>query len=485
MTDKATGKAVSEFRGIRFGKSTEGPRRFKKPEPVDKWSETYDASSFGAACPQLALEELFGEDAPRELSEDCLFLNVLVPRPRIGGEKFSVMVWIYGGGLLFGHSHYYDGMRIAVDGDVIFISLNYRINVFGFMSLGDPAARGNYGFWDQKLALQWVHDNIAAFGGDPGSVTIFGESAGGWSASFQSLIPSNRGLFQRVIAQSGVVSRYGILRNRMIKKFLNVMPERTNCSSENIPNFVECLRTLSVDDLLKATDYWQDMPEDGVSVDAMYGIAIDGELFPEHPYLLLEDPNSEMSKFFKSLDFIAGTTSQEGSLLYMELMPHLTEKYNFDVAKSVPAEFVCKGMAKLFVEANYGDRADVYEAICKFYTSDGSSSDQSLRAADLYADILFTPAVAEMLDFHKGGTGRTYQYIFSKINPKPFGPPAPEWFKGSGHGDDLLFLFHIDEDGKGGFFDAKLDDVNKRFSDAMIKYWSEFAKTGYEQFIAF
>ena len=106
-------------------------------------------------------------------SEDCLFLNIDLPRQISSSEPLPVMVFIHGGGLSVGTAHDFMGTRLSVDGNVIVVSINYRLGIFGFLSLYHPAATGNYGLWDQKMALQWVHDNIASFGGNPNSVTIY------------------------------------------------------------------------------------------------------------------------------------------------------------------------------------------------------------------------------------------------------------------------------------------------------------------------
>jgi cholinesterase/neuroligin len=136
-------------------------------------------------------------------SEDCLYLNIYAPKKPEQGEKLAVMVWFHGGGFIVGSADIYPADHLAVYGDVVVVTVNYRLTVFGFLSTGDEHAPGNYGLWDQRMALDWVNKNIEGFGGDPARVTIFGESAGAASVIYQGLYPDNRGLFQRVVAQSG------------------------------------------------------------------------------------------------------------------------------------------------------------------------------------------------------------------------------------------------------------------------------------------
>lgn len=200
--------AVHAFLGIPFAAPPLGDLRWKPPVPVAKWSGARKATEFGAHCMQ---GNVFGDMTFRDSggSEDCLFLNVWVPaKPSVA--KLPVMVWIYGGGFAAGSTSEarQDGTNLAQQG-VVVVSMNYRLGIFGFFVHPELAkesgrnAAGNYGLLDQVAALHWVHDNIAAFGGDPGNVTIFGESAGSFSVSAQMASPLAKGLFQKAIGESG------------------------------------------------------------------------------------------------------------------------------------------------------------------------------------------------------------------------------------------------------------------------------------------
>ena len=264
-----------------------------------------------------------------------------------------------------------------------------------------------------------------------------------FSASYQTLHPSNEGLFQRAIPQSGVAGRVMFVRKTQLDAIKKQLSDNTNCSTSDIYKFVDCLKEASADVLLDATNFWANMPSDKVSVVMMYGPVVDGDFFQGHPHLLLEDPNSPTSKFYGSLDFMTGVCSQEGSMIYVSIMPQVQEHFGFNVTQGIPANFLCTGVIKPYVDFNYNGDEKVADAMCKFYTAtDGTEDEQSNRAADLYADMIFVPSAAEMLDFHaRAGSGKTYQYQVSKISPKPFLPP-PAWFKGTGHGDELMFLFY-------------------------------------------
>jgi para-nitrobenzyl esterase len=197
------------FRGIPFAKPPLGDLRFRRPEPAEPWSGVRDASRFGSSAPQtkLQIDFLPGMDVG-EQSEDCLYLNVFAPAA--GGAHRPVLVWIHGGAFTIGSGSQalYDVRPIVRRGDVIVVTVNYRLGALGFLHLAelcgeDFEGAANAGILDQVAALEWVRDNIAGFGGDPGNVTIFGESAGGMSVGTLLGMPAARGLFQKAIAQSG------------------------------------------------------------------------------------------------------------------------------------------------------------------------------------------------------------------------------------------------------------------------------------------
>jgi para-nitrobenzyl esterase len=207
---------VALFAGIPYAAPPVGDLRFRPPRPATPWSGVRDATAFGNIAMQVIPEP--GDDGRRPgdgyydgapgVSEDCLVLNVWTPAPDAG--RRPVMVWIHGGGYGggAGYGAWTDGATLAREEDVVVVSINHRLDVFGFLALdrigGDEyAGSGNAGMLDIVAALRWVRDNIAAFGGDPGSVTVFGESGGGWKISTLLAMPAARGLFHRGIVQSG------------------------------------------------------------------------------------------------------------------------------------------------------------------------------------------------------------------------------------------------------------------------------------------
>ena len=210
---------VHVFKGIRYGADT-ARVRFRAAVRPEPWTGVVDATAYGSSCPQLATGsvKLFASwlnDTPQ--SEDCLFLNVWT-RGLNDGKKRPVMVWFHGGGYTAGSgsSHGYDGVRLVKRGDVVLVTINHRLNALGYLYVAgltkDPryAQSGNVGSLDMVLSLEWVRDNIARFGGDPNNVTIFGESGGAGKVSTMMAFPKARGLFHKVIAQSGSLSLKGL-----------------------------------------------------------------------------------------------------------------------------------------------------------------------------------------------------------------------------------------------------------------------------------
>jgi para-nitrobenzyl esterase len=263
--------AVYVFKGVHYGQSTAGASRFKTPKRVAQWDDVKDAVKFGSICPQAG-DPGRRTTTPGELlspSEDCLVLNVWTPALD-GNGKRPVMVWLHGRGFYAGAGSepLYDGARLAKRGDAVVVTINHRLNVFGYLHLAEVggkefATSGNVGVQDMQLALEWVRDNIAAFGGNPGNVTIFGESGGGVKVSTLLGVPTAKGLFQRGIIQSGARTR-GMPAEMASKNTKTVMEKL------GVKTIAE-LQAISMDDLVAAvTTTGRTTPDFGPVVDGSY-----------------------------------------------------------------------------------------------------------------------------------------------------------------------------------------------------------------------
>jgi len=263
--------AVYVFRGVHYGESTAGTARFKSPRRVAKWQGVKDAVKFGSICPQAG-DPGRRTTTPDELlspSEDCLVLNIWTPAIEGGGTR-PVMVWLHGRGFYAGAGSepLYDGARLARRGDVVVVTINHRLNVFGYLHLAEVGGKeftnsGNAGVQDMQLALEWIRDNIAAFGGNPDNVTIFGESGGGVKVSTLLGVPSARGLFHRGIIQSGA-------RTRAMPAEMASRNAQTVMQKLGIKTVAE-LQSVPMEKLLAAvTTTGRTMPDFGPVVDGSY-----------------------------------------------------------------------------------------------------------------------------------------------------------------------------------------------------------------------
>ena len=288
------------FKGIPFAAPPVGALRWKAPQPVASWTGVRKAAEFGSRCMQghIYNDMIFRDPGP---SEDCLYLNVWTPAAS-AQEKLPVMVWIYGGGYSAGAASEprQDGENLARKG-VVVVSMNYRLGVFGFFVHPELAkesghgSSGNYGLMDQVAALQWVQSNIAAFGGDPGNVTIFGESAGSFSVSAQMASPLAQGLFQRAIGESGAFFSATLDLKPLVKaeeddaKFAEAVGAPT----------LEALRAKPADELLKVA-----LRQGG---GVRFAPDIDGWFFPETAYAIYAAGKQS------HVPLLAGWNADEGS----------------------------------------------------------------------------------------------------------------------------------------------------------------------------
>ena len=325
------------FRGIPYAAPPVGPRRFRPPEPVAKWSEPLDATRPGKACPQPNTGGYI-----RESSEDCLSLNVWTPAQR-QEARLPVLVWIHGGAFLQGSANdaLYDGRALAEAAAAVVVTLNYRLGALGFLShpalakeLGAEVSP-SVGLLDQRAALRWVAENVAAFGGDPGKVTIFGCSAGAWSVCAQLASPKSEGLFAGAIMQSGACSDALYFSGAEANAQGERLAAAVGCAGEDAP---ECLRSKSAEALIAALP-----PKRGMILTPgiWWGPVVDGVELPKLPLQAMRAGS------FAHVPLIIGSNEVEGvlhTLSFEQITPLELESFARDVfgaraASLVPAHY--------------------------------------------------------------------------------------------------------------------------------------------------
>ncbi|XP_060556183.1 acetylcholinesterase-like [Ruditapes philippinarum] len=295
---------VNRYLGIPYAKPPTGDLRFQRPEPFGPFSETYNAAEFGASCPQPSYPHMPVE---KNTAEDCLFLNIYVPRQEPDEPSgHAVMFFIHGGGFSIGSGLLYDGAVLSSIGNVIIVTINYRLGLLGFLDIDDEKASGNFGLFDQRLALQWVHENIDAFGGNKDMVTIFGESAGSMSVSMQMMYPPNKGLFRGGIAQSGALSIPGVYPENNIG-MAKYFAENMSCSVETMDEVFNCLKEASAETLIQVV--MDAMASGGMASAASVGAipTIDGKFIRTNLGDLLKKAGTDTFEeidFFRSIKLI-------------------------------------------------------------------------------------------------------------------------------------------------------------------------------------
>lgn len=438
--------AVQVYRGIPYARAPVGDLRWRPPVAPPPWSEIRKAARFGPACPQPQHGSVRLE---QEIDEDCLTLNVWVParRPQV---KLPVMVWIHGGGFFLGSGseRIYDGAGLAAHG-VVVVSINYRLGALGFVAhpaLSAESARGtsgNYGIMDQILALQWVRDNIGAFGGDPANVTVFGQSAGAVSVLTLMAIPQAAGLFHRVVAQSGGVEDRLRWRARAegrqepMETLGTRFAERLGVRGQD----AAALASLRGKTWRQVVDAWgETLKQRGMAGEGTRNhLSVDGALLTEQPGRTFAAGRQH------NVPLMIGAVSGEGSVFAHKLGLDSVSRY------------------ERFVRNMFGpDLAPRYLAL--YPAADDRAAKQAAR--DLIGDMFLLPvrqAARAMAAIQK----HTYLYLFTRVG----GKTARNGF-GSYHGIELPYVFQTIESSR------EYEPEDRALAGTLAGYWTRFARTG-------
>jgi para-nitrobenzyl esterase len=433
--------AIRHFLGIPFAAPPVGSLRWRAPQPPEPWTGTREALQTGDQCPQS-----LSYSGPSD-TEDCLYLNVWTPS---GAHDLPVMVWLHGGAFIFGSGgdKYYAGDHLAEQG-VVVVTLNYRLGAFGFMALpqldaDDPAypTSGNYGLEDQRAALEWVQRNIAAFGGDPAKVTLFGESAGGFSTCVQYFSSRTTGLFRSAIVESGLCGA-SILENthQTALDQGTALAQQLGCTSGDV---LACMRGVPAQTLLDATAL--PMPTSQTPGGPFYQPSILANGLPNVDGFVIEKPLSMATASAREL--LIGTNRDEGTLFHAPIY-----------AKAVADETEYRAA----LAVRFPGKVDAI--VAKYPVAAYPSANDALAAVT--GDAFFVCPARRTARIAEAAGNTTYLYSFEHELEHPF-------FAGLGvfHSSEIPFVFGNDNYPLGSIGSATA------LVAKVQGFWTQFAMSG-------
>ena len=430
------------FAGIPYGASPVGQLRWKAPQPALNWDGVRDARHLGPRC----IQDLAGDlELGRHTDEDCLNLNIWTPASDLDSEPprlRPVMVWIHGGSFVNGSGGVYDARRLAARGDIVVVTINYRLGVLGFLAhpaLGPPGDVGNYGLADQQAALQWVRDNIAQFGGDPANVTVAGESAGGMSVCDHLVAPGSQGLFDAAIIQSAPCQAQAALPVAQTRS----VDYGAEVGCAELESAAACLRALPVGRLQKPLWFYN------IGDDELIGPVTGTATLPVDPVTGFAEGRAAR------VPVMIGTTRDEFTLFVA--LEYLRKGKSYS-ASDYPG----------LLAATFGDDA---AAVAEQYPLADFDS-VPLAYSTAVTDGAFACVGDRIADSLARDDAAVYSYEFNDR-----GAPTPDPLRtlpfpvGASHSLDLRYLFDV-----GGA--PPFDPAQQKLSDQMIDYWAQFVTNG-------
>uniref|UniRef100_A0A3B3BZI5 Carboxylic ester hydrolase n=1 Tax=Oryzias melastigma TaxID=30732 RepID=A0A3B3BZI5_ORYME len=447
------------FLGVPFAKPPVGPSlRLAAPQPVEGWNGMRDATKQPFMCIQSIeiVKDLLKQlgallaEIP-DISEDCLYLNIYAPANRPQNARLPVMVWIHGGGFSLGSASMFDGSALAVYEDVIVVLIQYRLGVLGFLSTGDEHLPGNFGLLDQIEALKWVKEHISSFGGDPNSVTVFGESAGGVSVSLLLASPLAKGLIHGGIAQSGTAAMDLLVTDQPFQG-LQAVANASGCSLESTKKIAECMKNVDLDTLISFTN----------NLNLRLTINVDGH------FLKKPVPEVYQKREVLNVPFMTGTTNHEAGWLLSNFFapPNWTE--------GLDREQIMNAVSML-----YTDPKDEYirDLIVSEYTGNGEDRIRNRDAfTEMLGDLFFTIPALKSVNAHRDAGVPVYLYEYQ--HPPSFLKKNRPSFVKCDHGDDIFSILGFCFTTTDVTINEKCSPEEEEFSKIMMNYWGNFARTG-------
>uniref|UniRef100_T1J8Q3 Carboxylic ester hydrolase n=1 Tax=Strigamia maritima TaxID=126957 RepID=T1J8Q3_STRMM len=467
MRRHVLGEELHVFLGIPFGKPPVGEYRFRRPEPIPPWEGIYEATRLPNSCmqdkneyfPGFRGEEMWNPNT--NLSEDCLYLNVWVPA-RVRRQRdtpASVMIWIYGGSYMSGTStlQLYDGSILATMNGVIVASINYRVGVFGFLYFGTDDAPGNAGLYDQKLALEWLNANVRSFGGNPESMTIFGESAGSGSVTVHLLSPATRHLVTRGIMQSGTVNapwsfmtaETALTRSLALANLLGC-----NTMDKERSTVLACLLDMPATTL--SNGQWSLYAS---ILTFPFCPTVDGYFLTKSPQELLRDGD------FKRENILLGSNLNEGTYFILYDFMNYFDK---DGPSLLKREEMMEMVGSIFRSFSQIEK----EAVGFQYTDWEAPSDGRVNrdsVGDMVGDYFFVCPMNHFAQAYAAQGVNVYYYYFThRTSVSPWGA----WM-GVMHGDEIEYVF-----GRPLNRSLNFTQAERELSQRIMNYFANFAKTG-------
>lgn len=435
------------FKGIPYAAPPVGKLRWLPPQSVKPWNGVRPMKEFGAIAPQNPMVGAIIEQIEQPQDEDCLFLNIWTPG--LDDARRPVMLWIHGGAFIIGSGTelMYMGGKLAAYGDVVLVTINYRLGALGFMNLdvatrGRIPAVGNEGLLDQVAAIEWVHENIAAFGGDADNITVFGESAGGMSIGSLMGMPAARGKFPKAILESGAANTVGGLDEaiNISKQYLEVLGLSGND--------VEKLRSLSFQQLLSAQQELGNRLREAEHRITPFQPVVDGKVIPEMPIKAIRSGSA------KGVAVMAGTNLEEWKL-FAAMEPGLQNMDEAAMQKRLrgfmPAE-TAAGLVGAYRDARRkrGEATSPVEILSAIQT-----------------DLMFRMPAVSLVEAQRDNNQPAYNYVFT------WKSPAMGGLMGACHALEIGFVFgNFDDKFCGTGPDAEA--LSRKMQDA----WLAFARTG-------
>jgi para-nitrobenzyl esterase len=448
---------VSQFLGMPYARPPVGALRWMPPQASAKWTKVRQATAFGPTCAQITTLGPFA--GPPNNNEDCLFLNVFTPNSK---AKFPVLVWIHGGGYFDGASNDYDASRLAAQGKLVVVTINYRLNLFGFLAHsaldGEGHGFGNYGIMDIQAALRWVQRNIAAFGGNPKNVALGGQSAGGGAAAANIVSPGAAGLFHRAIFQSGGYSPFGLLataRERGAK-----FAAAAGCQGNNTA-IAKCLRGLPAAKIVALSG------TASATSPLVGGAMIDGIVIPRQAI------DAYRTGAFNRMPIMMGTTRDEGKFTI-----GIFQYFKKDRATITQKDF------DDYVQRTYGGNAGPGGSPPAYPRDTVATLNANYLAAKMGAQIAWSGIHSDMLacrgQYAAGALAAhapVYMYRFDDRTAPSYFPKMAGFQPGAYHTGDIPYLFIGYHGGPEGVRVA-LTPAQRKLSDKLIAAWANFAKVG-------